>query len=125
MVVLRPIVLSTMTASEGFLEFVHLPTYQRSSAKLIDDEGQRTIEAELCENPEAGDTVAGSGGVRKLRVALPGGGKRGGARLIYFYRERRGRIYLILLYPKGRKDNLTKAECNEMRKLTAMLESEQ
>lgn len=117
-------VLGTMSSHDEFLEFVHLPTYQRSANALIDDAGQRAIEAELCGNPKAGDIVAGTGGVRKLRVALPGRGKRGGARLIYFYRERRGRVYLILLYPKGRKDSLTIAERNEMRKLTAILEEE-
>lgn len=68
--------------------------------------------------------MVGTGGVRKLRVATSGRGKRGGARLIYYYRQSKGRIYLILLYPKSRKDNLTAAERNAMRKVTAAIEVE-
>jgi|tagenome__1003787_1003787.scaffolds.fasta_scaffold20974298_3 hypothetical protein len=109
----------------AYLEFIHLPTYRRSAEALLDDEGQREIEAALCADPSLGAVIAGTGGVRKLRVALPGTGKSGGARLIYFYRQSRGRIYLILLYPKSRKDSLTKGERNEMRKLTAILEGEE
>ena len=107
-----------------YLEFVHLPTYRRSAAALIDDEGQREIEASLCTDPYGGDVIVGTGGVRKLRVSLAGKGKSGGARLIYFYRQAKGRIYLILIYPKSRKDDLSQSECNEMRKLTAILEEE-
>jgi hypothetical protein len=111
-------------ATGGFYEFVHLPTYARSAKGTLDDEGQRTIEETLCGHPKAGDPVTGTGGVRKLRVALPGRGKRGGARLIYYYREIKGRIYLIFVYPKGVKEDLTQAECREMKKLTSLLEME-
>jgi hypothetical protein len=62
--------------------------------------------------------------VRKLRVALPGGGKSGGARVIYFYRGAKGRIYLLLAYPKNVRESITQAEKNAMRLLTAKLEGE-
>lgn len=70
---------------------------------IIDDAGQRAVEHTLVENPAVGARMVGTGGVRKLRVAIEGTGKRGGARLIYYYRESKGRIYLILVYPKSRK----------------------
>ncbi len=114
-----------MTESAAYLEFVHLPTYVRSSKGLLDDEGQRAIEENLCNHPEAGDLIEDTGGVRKLRVALPGRGKRGGARLIYYFPKAKARIYLILLYPKGRKASLSAAEKREMRRLTRLLEAEQ
>ena len=107
-----------------YLEFVHLSTYRRSAEDLIDESAQREIEAILLERPEAGTVIAGTGGVRKLRIPLEGRGKRGGARLIYYYRAAKGRIYLILTYAKGRKENLTPAERASMKRLTAAIESE-
>lgn len=107
-----------------YLEFVHLPTYRRSAAGLLDDGAQRALEQKLCEDPEAGDVIEGTGGIRKVRVALPGRGTRGGARVVYFFRAAKARIYLILVYAKNRKDSLTHAEKNEMRKLVTRLEDE-
>lgn len=113
-----------MPAPLEYLEFVHLPTYQRSADGIVDEVGQREIEQTLIVDPEAGDLITGTGGVRKLRVAIEARGKRGGARLIYYYRESKGRIYLILIYPKSRKDDLTSAERKAMKKLTAAIEGE-
>ncbi|HEY9225438.1 MAG TPA: type II toxin-antitoxin system RelE/ParE family toxin [Gemmatimonadaceae bacterium] len=107
-----------------YLEFVHLPTYRRSAESLIDDNGQREIEDTLLANPKAGPVIAGTGGVRKLRIALQGRGKQGGGRMIYYYREAKGRIYLIVAYGKGRKDDLTASERAVMKRLTAAIESE-
>jgi hypothetical protein len=58
----------------------------------------------LIEQPEAGDVVPGSGGVRKLRWRAPGRGKRGGYRVIYFARVERGVIWMLTIYPKNVKD---------------------
>jgi hypothetical protein len=109
---------------DRYLEFVHLHTYRRSTAKLLDDHGQRAIEEALVQDPEAGDVIAGTGGVRKLRFGFRGRGKRGGVRLIYYYRSAKGRVYLILMYPKARKEDLTAAECATMKALTAEIERE-
>jgi hypothetical protein len=62
-----------------YCEFVWLPTYESSAKGLLGDAEQRAIEAELAQTPERGKTVGGACGVRKLRVALPGRGKRGSA----------------------------------------------
>ena len=75
-------------------------------------------------DPEAGDVIPRSGGIRKVRVALPGAGKSGGARVIYFYRGAKGRIYLLTAYAKSRQENLTKADLNAMQTLTAQLQRE-
>jgi hypothetical protein len=106
------------------IEFIHLPSYRRSAEALIDDEEQRTLEERLVHDPEAGPVMPGTGGVRKLRVAMPGRGRRGSARVIYYYRRSAQRIYLIVAYAKGRKDDLTPAECATMRRLTTLLEGE-
>jgi hypothetical protein len=62
--------------------------------------------------------------VRKLRVALPGRGKRGGARVIYYYHGAADRVFLIRAYAKNRKADLSAAERQEMRKLAVVLEAE-
>lgn len=78
----------------------------------------------LAQAPDAGPVVPGTGGVRKLRVALKGRGKRGSARVIYYYRRTNERVYLTLAYGKATRADLTGAERREIRKLTAMLEAE-
>ena len=68
-------------------------------------------------NPEAGDVIPETGGVRKLRWALPGGGKRGGARVIYFFHNDSLPVFLLAMYGKNEKANLSKAERNAITKV--------
>ena len=68
------------------------------------------LQAYLAENPSAGDVIQGTGGLRKLRWAAKGKGKRGGVRVIYFHVAAAAQIRLLLLYRKGIKDDLTAAE---------------
>jgi hypothetical protein len=107
-----------------FCEIVRLPTFERSSRGLLSDDDQRELDTVLAANPRAGVVIRETGGVRKLRITLAGRGKRGGARVIYYYRGSRERVYLIAVYPKNVKISLTGTEKVEMRKLTAMLEAE-
>lgn len=75
-------------------------------------------------NPEAGDLIPETGGVRKLRWALPGSGKRGGARVIYFFHNESLPVFLLAMYGKNEKANLSKAERNAMAKvLPAIVQS--
>ncbi len=67
--------------------FIELPIFVRCSAALFSDEDLTELQNMLLENPKAGDIISGSRGLRKLRVPLPGRGKRGGARVIYYYRS--------------------------------------
>ena len=60
----------------------------------------------IAENPDAGDVIPGSGGLRKVRWAAKGHGKRGGARVIYFVRGARGEVILVTAYNKGRVENI-------------------
>jgi hypothetical protein len=73
--------------------FIELPLF-RKYVKFSDDE-LREIQSTLIDNPKAGDVIRGGGGLRKLRVALPGRGKRGGARVIDVYVDAQARCYLV------------------------------
>ena len=85
-------------------------------------EGERTQLVEfIAANLESGDLIPETGGVRKLRWALPGGGKRGGARVIYYFHNESLPVFLLAAYGKSEKANLTKAERNAIGKLVTML----
>ncbi len=75
----------------------------------------------LANNPEEGDLVQGTGGIRKLRWKRHNKGKSGGVRVIYFYYNSGFPLFLLDVYGKNEKDNLSKAERNELEKLTDIL----
>jgi hypothetical protein len=72
-------------------------------------------------NPEAGEIIPGTGGVRRIRWALQGAGKRGGARVIYYYHDERLPVFLLSAYAKSRKANLNQAERNAMKRMVRAL----
>ncbi len=92
------------------MEFIETPTFTRLLANLLSDDEYADLQNVLVENPERGDILKGGGGIRKLRHALPGGGKSGGVRVIYYWLRDDGQIYMLLIYPKSKKDNLTDRE---------------
>ena len=69
--------------------------------------------------PNAGDVVAGTGGLRKIRWTVAGRGKRGGTRVIYYHVVAQAQIRMILIYRKGIKDDLTPKEKTVLRKINA------
>ena len=75
----------------------------------------------LAESPQAGDVMQGTGGCRKVRIAREGGGKSGGYRVITVFGGKDVPVFLLAVFGKGDKDNLTKAERNELAKLTTVL----
>ena len=120
-------VLSTrvlMTRPIRFFEFVWLPAFEESAEGLFGDAERRALEMELLETPTKGPVIAGTGGVRKIRVALPGRGKRGAARVIYYFRGARERIYMIAVYAKGKRLALTPEDRAVIRKLVQELKRE-
>ncbi len=79
------------------------------------------LEDMLAANPEAGDLIQGSGGCRKVRIAGRGKGKSGGYRVITFYSTPNIPVFLITVFSKGRKANLSDAEVNELRGIAKRL----
>lgn len=86
--------------------FVETPLFTRLVGEYLSDDEYLKLQQALAENPEAGPVIPGSGGVRKLRWAMPGRGKRGGLRVIYYLRSRKGLIWMLTLYPKNVAENI-------------------
>lgn len=107
-----------------YYEFVWLPTFEQMAGGLFTEEHRRKLEQLLLTNPESGALLEGTGGFRKLRIALEGRGKSAGARVIYFFSERRGRIYPALIYAKSKQESLTDAQRWELRQLARILKGE-
>jgi hypothetical protein len=86
---------------------VETPMFLRSAEKIWRDDERMALIDYVAANPEAGDVIPGTGGVRKLRWGRAGTGKRGGARVIYFYHNAGMPIYLLLAYAKAQATDLS------------------
>ena len=105
--------------------FVELPSFRNTWKSLeLTDRDFRRLQEELLANPQLGNVIQGTGGVRKMRFALENRGKSGSVRVIYVDFVIHEKLYLLTAYPKSEKDNLTKAERNELKKLVEILEAE-
>jgi hypothetical protein len=89
---------------------------------VLSEAALRALEEVLLERPDAGDVVPGTGGVRKVRVPLPGRGKRGGARVLYYHAAARERVYFLLVYPKNVAVTISEAGKNELKQWVARLD---
>ena len=90
--------------------FVETPYFTRFCEEHCSDDDLRDLQQRLIERPDAGDLIRGSKGLRKLRWALPGRGKSGGARAIYYWRSAAGCIYLLYAYAKNAQADLTEVQ---------------
>lgn len=98
-----------------------LPTFARLADKLLSALERQDLIDYLAEHPKAGDIMEGTGGVRKLRWRRGGQGKSGGVRVIYYYHDDLMPLYLLTLFAKGDRANLTKAERNDLADLVDVL----
>ncbi len=98
--------------------------YDRRARKLFSDAERTSAELEIAVAPAAWPVIAGTGGARKARAARGGRGKSGGARIIYYLFTRRAELYLLDVYAKSAKEDLTDAEKREIRNLIAALEAQ-
>lgn len=81
--------------------------FTRQITDLMSDDAYAELQCELAERPDMGATIPGSGGLRKLRIAAKGHGKRGGARVIYYWAVSDSQIFMLLAYAKNERENLT------------------
>ncbi len=104
-------------------EFVMLPEFDKRWKEIgFTDKELRALQEELTLFPDKGDIMQGTGGLRKIRVAFENTGKSSSARVCYVDFAVYEKIYLITAYTKNEKDNLSKEERNEVKKLIKLLE---
>lgn len=99
--------------------FVELPAFERHRQEYLDDQGFRDFQNLLMVNPETGDVIEGTGGLRKIRFAdaKRGKGKRGGLRVIYYWWSAGKQFWLFTIYNKDEKDDLTPAQKKVLKEL--------
>lgn len=104
-------------------EFTCIPSFLSKWKQIgLTENDLRELELMLLQNPEIGAVIRGGGGARKVRFAYGHKGKSGGARVIYVDFEVYERIYLLDVYAKSDKVNISKAETNTLKEVIEMLE---
>ena len=99
--------------------FIELPPFERHRNHYLSDERFRSFQQMLMDNPEAGDVIEGTGGLRKIRFAdeRRGKGKRGGLRVIYYWWHSGNQFWLFTVYNKDEMDDLTAAQRKTLKDL--------
>lgn len=93
-----------------YFEFIETPTFVRQREGLLDDDTFQQLQEHLIRQHVMSDTIKNTGGCQKIRWNRPGSGKRGGVRVIYYAVTAKGRLYLLTIYAKNVKDDLSEAE---------------
>ena len=100
---------------------VELPEFQKRAEGLLKADEKSSIINYLASHPQSGDLMQGTGGIRKLRWSAQARGKSGGVRVIYYYHNGEIPLFLLTVFGKSEKANISKAERNELAKLTQLL----
>ena len=101
---------------------IRTATFSRRAKRLLSEQEILSLEESLADRPEAHPVIPGTGGVRKARWARSGMGKRGGVRVVYYLLVRADLVYLLDVYAKNEKSDLTAADKRELRAIVSMLE---
>ena len=98
------------------MEIIETKIFTQRICELLTDEQYTELQNHLAENPNSGDVIKGSGGLRKLRWKLQGTGKSGGIRNIYYHYEDKHQIFMIYVYQKSKQTDLTPNQIQLLRK---------
>jgi len=110
-----------MSVSRTLITVAETPLFIRQAEAVWDEAEREAFVNFIAARPEAGDVIPETGGVRKIRWARAGSGKRGGARVIYFFHAASRPLYLLMVYAKGHQEDLSPGEKRTVRKLAAIL----
>ncbi len=91
--------------------------FTRQARDLLSDEEYRELQVALANRPHAGSVIPGSGGLRKVRWATGGKGKRGGVRVIYYWAVTSDQLLMLLIYSKSERDDLTRDQLKTLKKI--------
>ena len=105
------------------IEFVETSIFTKQIKALATDDELKDLQAELIAQPEKGDIIQGTGGLRKVRMAVGNKGKSGSVRVLYVLAHA-DKIFLVLAYPKSAKDSLTKEEKSTLKRQVQLLKGE-
>ncbi len=106
------------------MTFVELPLFTQQITDLLDDMAYGRFQGELLRQPDKGDVIPHSGGLRKVRMRLPGRGKSGGARVIYLHLPKYETMVLFYLYTKAKSENLSPEQLRRLRNAAAVIKQE-
>ena len=104
--------------------FIELPLFTEQITGLLDDVDYGRFQAELLRSPDKGNVIPHSGGLRKVRMRLPGRGKSGGARVIYLHLPRHETIVLFYLYTKAERDDLSAEQLKRLRQAAGIIKQD-
>ena len=107
----------------ALLTVAETPEYLRRAERLLSLAERAEVVERLAANPTAGDLIRGTGGVRKMRWARGGRGKSAGVRVIYYFHSEAMPLYLLTVFGKNEKANLSGAERNELAFLVRLLKT--
>ncbi len=96
---------------------IETPIFTKQVSELISDEHYADFQRKLCQNPDSGDIISGTGGLRKIRCSVEDRGKRGGIRIIYYWYTEGDRIYMLLAYAKNQQSDLNQQQKQILKKL--------
>ena len=104
--------------------FIEHPIFTKQVQELLSDADYAALQQDLAAHPERGDLIPGLAGLRKVRVALPGRGKRGGARFIYLLLLRQAVIFMFYAYTKGEVEDMSPTQKRQLRELVLEIKQE-
>ena len=105
--------------------FVESSIFEKYRELYLSDDEYRLFQADLMVNPKQGDVIQGTGGLRKVRVASKGKGKRGGSRVIYYYLDDKRRFYLLTIYSKNEVTDLSADQKKQLKEFLEVWRNEQ
>lgn len=110
--------------ASNYITIVSVPSFAKDIEALLTEDEIMALEFFLAIHPEAGDVIPGTGGIRKLRWAAKGRGKRGGARVVYYYFDDNHPLFCLAAYGKNEKIDLNASEKKQIKAFVTELKSE-
>ena len=99
------------------MDIIETSIFSRQVQALLSDDDYRKLQITLILHPDSGAIIPGSGGLRKVRWAIQGRGKRGGVRVIYYWMDARNKILMLLMYAKNDQEDLTPEQLEVLRRI--------